>query len=119
MTHYDRSSDRFSPLRVCGWGLTWALGTGLGVALGGYLTITSGAGATGAQTGETAAEFLTLPALAALGVFVAYVVGAVILGLVRGRLPRHPATHGDEEDHRGSDDGVERQVGREVESAQD
>lgn len=108
MAHRKRSSGRWSLLRVCGWGLTWAAGAGLGVALGAYLTLTSGAGAPGAEAVGTVAEFLALPALAALSVFVAYVVGAVVLRVVGGRFAHRPTTHGDEKDHAGGDDGVER-----------
>ena len=108
MTRGARSSDRWSLLRACAWGLTWALGAGLGVALGAYLTLTSGAGAPGAEAVGTATEFLTLPAAAALGVFFVYVVGAVVLRLVGGRVSRRPAAHADHEDHRSGDDGVER-----------
>ncbi len=119
MTHQTRSSDRWSLLRVCAWGLTWAVGAGLGVALGAYLTLTSGAGAPGAAAVGTAAEFLTLPAIAALGVFVVYVVGAAVLRLLGGRLSHRPAAHDNHEDHCGGDDGVERQLGPEVEASKD
>lgn len=88
MTRDTRSSGRWSLLRVCAWGLTWAFGAGVGVALGAYLTLTSGAGAPGAEAAGTIAEVLTLPAIAALGVFVVYVAGAVVARLVGGRGPR-------------------------------
>lgn len=118
MTH-GGSSDRWWLLRTCGWGLTWALGVALGVALGGYLTLTSGAGAPGAKAVDAAADLLVLPAAAASGVFVAYLVGATVVGFVRRRFPRQPQAHKDQKGQRGGDDGVERQIGREVPAADD
>jgi len=119
VTPYRSSSDRWSLLRICGWGLTWAFGTGLGVALGAYLTVTSGAGAPGGEAVGTVREFLTLPAIAALGVFAVYVVGALLARLVGGRLAHRPAADDNEEDHGSGDDGVKRQLGREVEASKD
>lgn len=69
--------------RTCGWGITWAVGVAVGVALGGYLTAVSGAGAPGAAAVDPIEDLVWLPAAAASVVLVVYVLGAVIVRLVR------------------------------------
>ena len=82
------------------WATTWALGVGIGVALGGWLTVVGGAGTPGVESLDLFEDVLLLPGAAAVVVLVVYLVGYSIVGMVRGR---HAAsdTHDDEQDGEG------------------
>jgi hypothetical protein len=93
---------RFSALQAAAWSLTWAIGAGLGVAFGGYLTAVSSS----ATVGEAAidpAELTVLPLAAAGLVFAVSFIGRLLVALVV-RLahtgPRdEPAANQDEAEH--------------------
>jgi len=76
------------------WAGTWAAGAAIGVALGAWLTVVSGAGAPGVQSLDIAEDLLMLPALTGVAVFLVYLAGSGVVALVRARTaPKNPDDH--------------------------
>ena len=61
---------------------TWALGVAMGVALGGWLTVTSGSGAPGAAALDTARDLVLIPLASGFLVFVALFGGIMLFSLM-------------------------------------
>ena len=74
--------------------LTWSLGVAIGVALGGWLTVTSGSGAPGASALDVGRDMVLVPLLSALVAF-----GVVFAGVLLVALVRRPRSTADEDDH--------------------
>lgn len=68
-----------------GWSLTWAIGVGVGVALGAYLTVLGAAAAPGDVVLDST-ELVTLPVIAAAATFVLS-LGIRMLALALRRRP--------------------------------
>lgn len=81
----QRGGARFRWSSAAGWAATWALGAAAGVALGGYLTVTSGSGAPGAESLSVGRDLVTMPAAGAGLVFAVHLVGQVVAAAWRGR----------------------------------
>lgn len=81
-------------LRRAGWAATWAVGAALGVALGAWLSVVGAAGAPGTGELDVASELVMTPVLAGVVVFVAYLVGAALVGALRSRRDRANADKG-------------------------
>ena len=78
------------------WSLTWGVGAGLGVALGGWLTAVGGSGAPGAGGMDIGTDLVGLP-FAVLGVVtLVHLVAQILASAVRGRS-RERAEHKDAE----------------------
>lgn len=73
-----------------GWASTWAFGAALGVALGGYLTLTSGSGAPGQSAIDPTTDLVILPVVAFGIVLVIHLGGQLIFGAVRGGRVSRP-----------------------------
>lgn len=71
--------------RAMFWAGTWAAGTALGVALGGWLTVVGSAGAPGVASLDLVEDVLLLPGLVGLAVFALHLAGQAIVGGVRRR----------------------------------
>lgn len=83
-----------SPFRAGGalfWALTWGVGTAVGVALGGWLTLVGGAGAPGTEALEPLADLVILPAIAGGSVTLVHLMGQLIAAAIRGRRAVSPA----------------------------
>lgn len=76
------------------WAATWGMGVAIGVVLGAWLTVVSGAGAPGVQSLDIAEDILLLPVLAGSVVFLLHLAGSGVVALVRARTaPKHPDDH--------------------------
>jgi len=51
------------------WSLTWSVGVGIGVALGGWLTVAGGSGAPGASTLDLGQDLVVIPLVCAAVTF--------------------------------------------------
>ncbi len=71
--------------RTALWASTWALGVGIGVALGAYLTAVSGSGAPGVESLDLS-EILWMPLASAGAVFVALFLVRIVVDAIAGRL---------------------------------
>lgn len=92
----------------------WGIGVALGLALGSYLTVVSGAGAPGVSS-LSAGDVLTLPLASGLVVTLVFFGGHILLGL-RTR-PSARSEHEPQKDSGGAEnDEIAGDVGREVES---
>lgn len=60
----------------------WGVGVAIGVALGGYLTVTSGSGAPGTAALDTGRDLILVPLLSGLVVFVCVFLGLMLVALV-------------------------------------
>lgn len=89
---------RFSVARSAWWSATWATGVTVGVALGGYLTVTSGSGAPGGGALD-ATEIVWMPLLSGVTVFVLTFIARVVVGLVRVGRPSGDPDEQDSGDH--------------------
>ncbi len=71
-------------LRGVFWAATWGLGAAIGVALGGWLTVVGGgAGAPGTESLDLVQDVIVLPLIVGGAVFLAHVLGQLILAGVR------------------------------------
>jgi len=61
---------------------TWSLGVAIGVALGGWLTVTSGSGAPGATALDVGRDLVLVPLLSGLVAFVLVFAGVLLFTLV-------------------------------------
>lgn len=104
----DKDGARLGIANACAWSLTWALGAGVGVALGGYLTLVSGSGAPGTQAIDPMTDLVVLPAVAFVAVFVAGIGGRIAAGAVRGRRASQPPRSSDKDHERDAEDGIPR-----------
>lgn len=78
------TSSSMSPvIKGLFWASTWGVGAGIGVALGGWLTAVGGAGAPGVEALDLVEDVLLLPLLAGGVVFLAHLVGQIIVHAVR------------------------------------
>lgn len=66
------------------WAATWGVGTGIGVALGGWLTAVGGAGAPGVEALDLVEDVVLLPLLAGGAVFFVHLAGQLIVYAIRG-----------------------------------
>jgi len=64
---------------------TWGLGFACGVAVGGWLTVISGAGAPGVEALDLVDDVLVLPGIAGAAVFVLVMASHGVIHLVRRR----------------------------------
>ncbi len=101
-----RNGSRWRLVSALGWGATWATGAAIGVALGGYLTLTGGEGTPGAAALDPTLDLVLLPLVAFVAVVVVYVAGSVIVAAVRGGRSARDGGRGDHEDERPKDDRV-------------
>ena len=85
-----------SPIRAASAAVPWALGVAIGVALGGWITVTSGSGAPGAIALDVGRDLVLVPALAGLAVFVALFGVGLLFALVKSL--RASADHHDRQD---------------------
>ena len=90
----DGSPWRLVP--ALGWAITWGVGAAVGVALGGYLTLTGGAGTPGAAALDPSTDLLLLPSVAFAGVVAIYLAGSVLAGVVRARRSPRDGGGGDD-----------------------
>ncbi len=67
------------------WSVTWALGVAVGVAAGGWLTVTGGAGAPGAPALDPLSDLVLLPGAAFAVVFGLQVAVRLAGAALRGR----------------------------------
>lgn len=65
----------------------WALGVALGVALGGWLTVTSGNGAPGTAALDTGRDLVLIPLLSGVLVFAVVFGGLMLFALVLRSRP--------------------------------
>lgn len=79
------------------WSFTWALGAGLGVALGGWLTLVGGAGAPGAAAIDPISDLVVLPSVAFVGVLVLELLVRIAVAALRGRTVAGSEQHDDEQ----------------------
>lgn len=78
------------PVSAALWSLTWAVGVGLGVAGGAYLTVTSSAAAPG-ESALGSTELAVLPLASAAAVFVVMFVAKLLVQMFRRRRAHHLA----------------------------
>lgn len=64
---------------------SWAVGGAIGVALGGWLTLTGGAGAPGATGLDPASDLVIVPGVTFAAVMLVHLGGQVIAAALRGR----------------------------------
>ena len=83
-----RGSMRFAHQAL--WSLTWSSGVGIGVALGGWLTVAGGSGSPGAASLDVGHDLVVVPLLSALAVFCVLLVGRVLAELLRSRSSPRP-----------------------------
>jgi hypothetical protein len=86
------------------WSFTWGLGTALGVALGGWLTLVGGSGAPGTAALDTLSDLVLLPGGALVLVFGVHLAVSLIAAALRGRAMAGAEIQGDHE--REGDDSV-------------
>ncbi len=79
----DGGAFRFGPALF--WAASWGVGAGIGIALGGWLTLVGGAGAPGAGALDPVSDLLVLPGLVFAGVLVVHLVGQLVAAALRGR----------------------------------
>lgn len=77
---------RRSALRQILRSVPWALGVGVGVALGGWLTVVGGSGAPGAGSLDLTQDILVVPGLSALAVLTVLTFVNVLGGRIRRRV---------------------------------
>ncbi|MCE5204334.1 MAG: hypothetical protein LLG24_09020 [Actinomycetia bacterium] len=91
----DGSPWRF--VSALGWSVTWAAGAGIGVALGGYLNLTSATGAPGVAALDPVPDLVLVPLATSAGVVVVYVLGSLGKALVlNARTTRRDGEQHDE-----------------------
>ncbi|MCL4554621.1 MAG: hypothetical protein M1617_03255 [Actinobacteria bacterium] len=85
--------------------ITWGFGFACGVAVGGWLTVISGAGAPGVEALNLVDDVLLLPGIAGGGVFalVMAIHGVRHLFRRRGSAPHHPHETDANDPHRDGD----------------
>lgn len=67
------------------WALTWGLGSGIGVALGGWLTVVGGSGTPGVGGLDIGTDLIALPLSVVVFVTVVHLVGQYVASALRGR----------------------------------
>ena len=80
-----RSGRRRAPITTGGAALTagtWGLGVAIGVALGGWLTATSGSGAPGAAALDVPRDLVLVPLASGALVFALVFLALILFGLV-------------------------------------
>ena len=95
----DKTGGPFRPARAVLWSVGWALGAGIGVALGGWLTLAGGSGAPGAEAIDPTLDLVILPAVAAGIVFVAHAAFQVSVAAIRGRAQQRTGRDGEDDEH--------------------
>lgn len=77
------TSQHFRVGRALFWAATWGVGVAIGVALGGWLTVTGGAGAPGAGSLDMTEDLVVLPLLVGGVVFAVHFVGQFLVSRIR------------------------------------
>jgi len=67
------------------WALTWGIGVGGGVALGGWLTVVGGSGAPGVGGLDVGGDLIVLPLSVAALVMLVHLLGQYVASVLRGR----------------------------------
>ncbi|MHB1477062.1 MAG: hypothetical protein ACYCXD_05755 [Coriobacteriia bacterium] len=80
-----RNGERLRFPEALFWSLTWGIGAGIGVALGGWLTVVGGSGAPGAGGLDIGVDVIALPLATLAVVSVAHLIGQLIASALRGR----------------------------------
>ncbi|MHB1341610.1 MAG: hypothetical protein ACYC77_07940 [Coriobacteriia bacterium] len=103
-----RDGSRWRLVPALGWAATWGVGAALGVALGGYLTLTGGAGTPGAAALDPTTDLLLLPSVAFVAVLAVHVAGSAVSGVFRGRRAASDGGGSEDEGERPENDRVGR-----------
>jgi hypothetical protein len=72
--------------RAALWSLPWSIGIGIGVALGGWLTVAGGSGSPGVSALDLGHDILTVPLLCSALTFVVLLGGRVLVGVLGHRV---------------------------------
>ena len=75
--------QQFRVGRALFWAATWGVGVAVGVALGGWLTVTGGAGAPGAGSLDVTEDLVVLPLLVGGVVFGVHLAGQFLVSRIR------------------------------------
>lgn len=89
------------------WAATWGVGVAAGVGIGGWLTVTGGAGAPGAGSLDVTQDLAVIPAVVGGAVFVTHLLGQIVVSGIRSlRTSRY---------HNGKNEQAEHSVDERIE----
>lgn len=80
-----RNGERLRLTEALFWSLTWGVGAGIGVALGGWLTVVGGSGAPGTGGLDIGVDVIALPLATVAVVALVHLLGQLVASALRGR----------------------------------
>lgn len=80
-----RKGERLRLPEALFWSLSWGVGAGIGVALGGWLTVVGGSGAPGTGGLEIGTDLVVLPLATLAVVTILHLSGQLVASALRGR----------------------------------